>query len=265
MARARSETVRCACPMQGFCDAVQGGVQSWNVSERRYCTFRRAPKTVSLTRSSAPMTIERSHLRPGSCDNRALQKKRNVMSGRSTSGYFATSPWVFLSSAMKSGPGVASIFLRASSGATPENSGKCAPIRRSMPSRATRSSTVRRAAFDVPTMTCGQSNQACLFQFYAAGGPALIALHTYAAKQSNSRVGRQTRSSPRRPRACSSVRILRKHPADIPVPIAVVMVDQLVRGYFAGLDAFLQRVEEMGFVRDQTPCSRPSAGLQAGP
>ncbi len=62
-------------------------------------------------------------------------------------------PLVSASDPKKSFTFVANRSDRASSNATPENSGIRAPMRRSGPSRLMRSYTVCRATSDIPTMT----------------------------------------------------------------------------------------------------------------
>ena len=61
----------------------------------------------------------------------------------------------------------------------------------------------------------------------------------------------------------SSVAELRKDPRDVAVPVAVIVFQQLIGGHMAGLDAFLQGIQEVGFIGHQAACAGPRARFQA--
>jgi hypothetical protein len=60
---------------------------------------------------------------------------------------------------------------------------------------------------------------------------------------------------------CPSVGVLSVDPGQIAVPVTVVMLQQLIGWDLSRFDALLQRVQEMGFIRDQSTGTGTRAGL----
>ncbi len=66
---------------------------------------------------------------------------------------------------------------------------------------------------------------------------------------------------PAQTRRQASIAVFVVNPRDIAVPVSIVMVDQFIGERLSGLDAFLERVQEMCLIGDQFP----GAGAGTGP